>query len=78
MDLVIHLPSITRVELLPERSELIMEQYDVVLSDGELHHLNLLITRDEVRLRLDNVTTASHLPQHIRTGRCPSHIISVM
>ena len=49
-----------------------LELYDVLVSDGEWHHLTLLITRESVRLRLDDVTSEQHLPQLIRTGQLPS------
>ena len=71
--MVISPPLMFRVELLAERSEVMMEQYDVVASDGEWHHLNLVVTRDQVVLRLDNTTSVQSLPQHIRTGLPSSH-----
>ena len=54
--------------MVPERSEVLMSQYDVVVNDGAWHRLHLLITRDEMRLRLDNTTSVQPLQQHIRTG----------
>ena len=55
--------------MVPERSEVLMSQYDVIVNDGEWHRLHLLITRDEMRLRLDNTTSVQSLQQHIRTGQ---------
>ena len=55
--------------MVPERSEVMMSQYEVVVNDGAWHRLNLLITRDEMKLRLDNTTSVQPLQQHIRTGR---------
>ena len=55
--------------MVPERREVMMSQYDVMVSDGAWHRLNLLITRDEMILRLDNTTSVQPLQQHIRTGR---------
>ena len=66
--MVINFPLSSRVELLAERSEVIMEQYDVVSSDGDWHQLSLALTRDKAVLRVDNMTSVQSLPGHIRTG----------
>ena len=55
--------------MVPERSEVMMSQYEVVVNDGKWHQLNLLITREEMRLRLDNTTSVQPLQRHIRTGQ---------
>ena len=67
-----------RVEMVPERSEVMMSLYDVVVNDGEWHHLNLLITREEMRLRLDNTTSVQPLQQHMRTGRSGLNNITIL
>ena len=62
--------------MVPERREVMMSQYDVMVSDGAWHRLNLLITRDEMILRLDNTTSVQPLQQHIRTGR-PRYYLTI-
>ena len=58
-----------RCELHPDSGKVVVDQYDVVLSDGAWHGVELVITRTSLSLAVDNLTISQPLPRQVRTGQ---------
>ena len=47
-----------------------LEQYDVMINDGDYHMLSLSMVQGNVSLSVDNLVISTPAQSHFRTGQC--------
>ena len=64
---------ISRCEVHPGGGDVVLDQFDVLVSDGGWHEVHLEVTMDKVSISLDNLVMSQTLHRQIRTGTTTIH-----